>query len=119
MGIFDFLQKFSSTAYSMQTLHSTGKYFANQLPKSETPSTAYNSLTMKCPESAKVDIPVVVGGTSPPGLVELYSQTQLERTVYPENGEWYTSIYFSVSGVYKLYARHQGDVVSCEVTVTD
>lgn len=107
----------SNLMSSAANIHDKGKYLASQIPSGDPTSSSSVKLTIECPKQVTVNESVTIKGTAPPGIIEIYSDTQLERDgIYPnDNSQWGTRLFFTVEGHYILYARERGDVVKCEL----
>lgn len=94
----------------MHTIHSTAKYFTNEVKsiKLKNPYKYGADFTFHGPETARVGEPVVFFGTAMPGLVEVYSANKLERKMFTKNAEYYLALFFSKPGIYDMYGINMG-----------
>ncbi|MEM3193237.1 MAG: hypothetical protein QW292_14355 [Candidatus Parvarchaeota archaeon] len=114
MGIINHINNIASLASSAVAIHSSARYFSSVLSQKKDVE-----FTFEIPKTAKVNQVVYVHGTAPPGMVLIYSQNHLERTVFPErDGSWGTTLYFSKPGEYKMIARWQNNDIERTVYVS-
>lgn len=115
--LLNWLNTAANAATSVGTIHRVGKEIAGSVPKPQPPAQSNIKFTFEAPSEVTVGVPEIFRGTAPPGIVEIYSQDQLEGTAFPEgkDGFWGISLYFSKPGHYVMYARHGGDVKKAEL----
>ena len=109
MGIVDSLTKTAQAMSAATSIHQHGQYLYTQLQKTKPPcTTCKKELTLNIQKNGNVNEWIRLNGTSPPGIVHIYSSAQHERTVIPnaKTGVWYTTLRFSVPGEYQVIARN-------------
>lgn len=96
---------------SIVNLHRNATYLSGIVKKSRPQRHTYAQLTIYGPDEAKVGEWVRFYGTSPPGVLRLYSQQHPEtKPFYPySDGVWVNHLWFSVRGEYIIYIRN-GDL---------
>lgn len=109
MGIVDGIMKAAQGASAAVSLHQSSKYIANEVSKvaQVQPCTSCkDKLVMIVPKSGSVGQWIKVRGISPPGVINISSSQQHERTVYPDpkTGVWITHLVFTVPGTYDIIA---------------
>ena len=110
MGIVDGIITASSLLSSATSIHSNTKYLMNQVPPPQNQNVIF---TFIVPAIAKVGRKNSIGvhGTSPPGLIYVYSQNKLETSpdgIDVEQGWWGAGLWFGKAGVYELIAVYEG-----------
>lgn len=110
MGIVDGIVKTAQAASAVTSIHQSTKYMYDQVSKvSQTQpcKTCRDKIVMVIPKKGKVGEWIRVRGLSPPGVINILSSAQHERTVYPDpkTGEWITHLKFTVPGTYDIIAK--------------
>ena len=102
MGIIDTITGVSSAITAMKASHDSIKElhdtYKDKFKKSQ------KMLTVFVPEKIEVNVPVKIHGTGM-GMITIFSGNEKVRTVYSDNGEWFTRIYFSKKGEYKIIVK--------------
>jgi uncharacterized protein (DUF952 family) len=116
MGIIDGLMNTANVLGSAVAIHSSLKYFQNQIPKNNHYPHTYPVLTLNAQKTvAKLNENIVFYGTaSIPGIIEIYSHDLMETKVLPEKGKYYAVLYFTKTGVYEIWAKiynHKSNIV--------
>ena len=111
MGIVDSLSKTAQAMGAATAIHQHSKYLYNQAKTAtgKQPCTSCkDKLVMVVPKTGQVNEWIRLRGISPPGIVNVYSSAQHERTIVPDpkTGIWYTTLKFSVPGTYEVVARN-------------
>lgn len=106
--VVDTLTKVANGASAVKQIHDVGKSFTdqygNKVKQQVNPKAM--PLSIDAPQKVKVNQPVTISGTGT-GLIQIYSGDlrHYERDAFADNtGHWYTRLYFSVPGTYKLIA---------------
>ncbi len=102
MGIIETITGVSSAITAMKASHDSIKElhdtYKDKFKKSQ------KMLTVTLPEKIYVGVPVKIHGTGM-GMITIFSGNEKVRTVYSDNGEWFTRIYFSKKGEYKIIVK--------------
>jgi len=112
---------------SAQTIHSSTRYFMNQIQKKPI------EFTFNAPKEVKVNEKAYFWGTAPPGVVFIYSEGAvfldssnvkkyedfLEKRIFPEvNGHYGAILYFSKPGLYRMIAVYRDQKIERNVNAT-
>ena len=116
MGVVDGIMNTANILGSAVAIHSSIKYFQNQIPKSNHYPHTYPVITLSAQKTVgKVNENIVFFGTvSIPGIVEIYSHDLLETKSIPVKGKYYAVLYFTKPGVYEIWAKiynHKSNVI--------
>ncbi len=102
MGVIDTITGISTAINAVKSSHDSIKELHDTYKGKFTPE--QKMLSVSLPEDIHAGIPVKIHGTGM-GMITLFSGNEKIREVYSDNGEWYTRIYFSKKGEYKIIVR--------------
>lgn len=84
---------------SAQAIHQGAQYFARQVAPASSKHIPDPGFTFKGPSIVKADktgkTTYVYYGNAPPGVVEVYSDKDLEASTSPLQGKYYANLFFS------------------------
>lgn len=121
MGVVDNLVTTANVLGSAVAIHSSLKYFGDKIPNSSNHYTHQPPyITIEAEKNvAKVNENIIFRGrTTIPGIVEIYSADKKELQVYPDKGRFYAILYFTVPGIYEIWAKiynHESNSVYIEI----
>lgn len=107
MGVLDTIEQTARVLGNATSIHQSASYLHNQIKNGvkNKPGNGTKLFTFKIPETATVGQVVKSYGTAPPGVVEIFSNAGLEKTVYPDgSGNYAANLFFSNPGTYLMYA---------------
>ena len=114
MGVFDVIEQTSRVMGHAVSIHSSASYISKQIKNSK-PKTGngQQKFTFHIPSKATVGQTVTAYGIAPPGVVEIYSNSGLEKQVYPDaSGNYAANLFFSNPGTYLMYASWNNQLTS-------
>lgn len=129
MGWLENIERVHRVLASVKGIHESGKYIHENIikknmansagcttcPKAQTP------IAISCPATAQEYAWVTIKGMSQPGLIQLYSGTELIKEIYPgKNGLWATNLKFTATGLFEIIAKlaDGSGSASCKITVS-
>lgn len=126
MGIVDGLMKTAQAASAVSTLHQNAKYLYNEaqkaLPENKPCTTCPKKLSIVGPDTGVKDQWIRFTGTSPPGILTLYSQVHPETKPFypdPKTGVWQNFLYFTKAGRYEVVVKNNDLSAKCYITITE
>ena len=120
MGVLDAFEQAARALGNAASIHQSATYLHKQVANSIKPKTGNGTyfFSFKMPDKAIVGQTVKVYGNAPPGMVEIYSNAGLEKTVYPDSlGDYAANLFFSNPGTYLMYATWNGKITSDKIYI--
>ena len=120
MGIIDAFEQAARVMGNAASIHQSASYLHKQVVNGSKPKTGNGTyfFSFNMPDKAVVGQTVKAYGNAPPGVVEIFSNSGLEKTVYPDSlGDYAANLFFSNPGTYLMYASWNGKITSKKIYI--